>query len=169
MTVSPSHAATVLEALDYLAAYPYGCVEQTMSRFLPTTITAQVLRNLKIRKPDLEQELPHMIKSGLQRLYGFQHRDGGWGWWKNDASNPFTTAYVVFGLAQARKADVAVDGRVMKRAITVRPPRWPRRARPPSSVRTSCTRLSAAGVKLPDVRNALADDLTRRSRRRCRR
>ena len=27
-------------ALDYLTGYPYGCTEQTMSRFLPTVIVA---------------------------------------------------------------------------------------------------------------------------------
>ena len=28
----------------------------------------------------------------------FQHDDGGWGWWKNDQSDPFMTAYVIDGL-----------------------------------------------------------------------
>ncbi|MDH3590246.1 MAG: hypothetical protein OER88_00090, partial [Planctomycetota bacterium] len=158
VTVSPSHAATVLDALEYLASYPYGCVEQTMSRFLPTTITAQVLRRLKIRKPDLEAELPHMIRAGLQRLYGFQHQDGGWGWWKNDASNPFTTAYVVFGLAQARAADVAVDAGVFQRGIQASR-RMIAKAKSPEQRTYLLYALSAAGISLPDVRNALADDL----------
>ncbi len=156
VTVSPSHAATVLEALDYLAAYPYGCVEQTMSRFLPTALTAQVLRRLKISKPELEAELPHMIQSGLQRLYGFQHQDGGWGWWKNDASNSFTSAYVVFGLAQAQNADVNVSDRVLKRGIAFAI----KRAEVATSVEERAYllyALSAAGESLPRVRNALAD------------
>ncbi|MHC4958357.1 MAG: alpha-2-macroglobulin family protein, partial [Planctomycetota bacterium] len=76
VVVSPTHAATVLDALDYLADYPYGCVEQTMSRFLPSTITAQVLRKLNLSRPELEKELPDMISAGLQRLYNFQHNDG---------------------------------------------------------------------------------------------
>jgi len=28
-------------------------------------------------------------------LYSFQHSDGGWGWWKEDESDHFMTAYVV--------------------------------------------------------------------------
>ena len=42
--LNPSLAAQMLEALPYLADYPYGCVEQTMSRFLPTVIAQKTLR-----------------------------------------------------------------------------------------------------------------------------
>ena len=35
--VAPSIAATLLDALPYLIDYPYGCVEQTISRALPST------------------------------------------------------------------------------------------------------------------------------------
>jgi uncharacterized protein YfaS (alpha-2-macroglobulin family) len=31
--VAPSMATTMLDALPYLIDYPYGCTEQTMSRF----------------------------------------------------------------------------------------------------------------------------------------
>src|SRR5205085_1131011 len=41
--VSPSLAVTMLDALPYLVDYPYGCVEQTMSRFLPAAIVAHTL------------------------------------------------------------------------------------------------------------------------------
>ena len=49
--LNPSLAAQMLEALPYLADYPYGCVEQTMSRFLPTVIAQKTLRQSGI---DLE-------------------------------------------------------------------------------------------------------------------
>lgn len=42
---NPSFAATMLDALPYLADYPYGCVEQTMSRFLPSVVAAKVLND----------------------------------------------------------------------------------------------------------------------------
>ena len=42
--LNPSLAGQMLEALPYLADYPYGCVEQTMSRFLPTVIVQKTLR-----------------------------------------------------------------------------------------------------------------------------
>ncbi|MGH9940016.1 MAG: alpha-2-macroglobulin family protein, partial [Blastocatellia bacterium] len=35
---APSIAGAMFGALDYLTGYPYGCVEQTMSRFLPNVV-----------------------------------------------------------------------------------------------------------------------------------
>ncbi|HLY10833.1 MAG TPA: MG2 domain-containing protein [Planctomycetota bacterium] len=115
--VSPTHAAMVLDALEYLAGYPYGCVEQTMSRFLPTVVVSQALQKLGLDKPELKAELPAMVAAGLQRLYNFQQQDGGWGWWQHDASNPWTTAYVMTGLALARESDHLVSAEAFSRGL----------------------------------------------------
>lgn len=117
IVVSPSVASQILEALEYLAGYPYGCVEQTMSRFLPSVVTARTLQMLGLPNEKLARELPEMVGQGLQRLYNFQHGDGGWGWWEADATHPFMTAYVVFGLSQARDADFKVDANVLARGV----------------------------------------------------
>ena len=47
--IAPSMAVTMLDALPYLIDYPYGCTEQTMSRFLPAAITAKTLRDLGLK------------------------------------------------------------------------------------------------------------------------
>jgi len=41
------------------------------------------------------KELDDITKKSLQRLYDFQHADGGWGWWKDGDSDHFMTAYVI--------------------------------------------------------------------------
>src|SRR5207302_10522436 len=46
LNIAPSLASTMLTALDELVGYPYGCVEQTMSRFLPTVIVANAYKDL---------------------------------------------------------------------------------------------------------------------------
>ena len=107
--VSPSVAGTLFGALDYLTTYPYGCTEQTMSSFLPNVIVSQTVKEFKtasIRNPD---ELKAKVERGRNRLYAFQHEDGGWGWWKDDASDPFMTAYVVDGLTLASQAGYEID------------------------------------------------------------
>lgn len=45
---SPSLAGAMVDALPYLADYPYGCTEQTLSRFLPAVLTRKVLRDMGI-------------------------------------------------------------------------------------------------------------------------
>jgi hypothetical protein len=119
ISLSPSLSATMFESLEYLAGYPYGCVEQTMSRFLPTVVVANVLQKLGMKNPKLEADLPKFVQAGLQRLYGFQHDDGSWGWWKQDKANGYMTAYVVYGLATARHADLAVSDQALNRGIEV--------------------------------------------------
>ena len=45
---SPSLALAMLDALPYLIAYPYGCTEQTLNRFLPAVQTQQMLKRLGV-------------------------------------------------------------------------------------------------------------------------
>ncbi|AFH48236.1 Large extracellular alpha-helical protein [Ignavibacterium album JCM 16511] len=109
-SVSPSLAGTILKALDDLAGYPYGCVEQTMSRFLPTVIVANTFREISFPlKSETIEELPKYVEAGLKRLYDYQHNDGGWGWWTNDNTNPYMTAYVIYGLTLAKQAGYNID------------------------------------------------------------
>jgi uncharacterized protein YfaS (alpha-2-macroglobulin family) len=137
--VTPSMAVTMLDALPYLINYPYGCTEQTMSRFLPTVVTAKTLRDLGLKPEDIMgrvfggietnsaaathpdgkhslDEMDQMTQASLNRLYDFQHDDGGWGWWKEDDSDHWMTAYVVWGLSLARDAKVGLKAGVLRRA-----------------------------------------------------
>jgi uncharacterized protein YfaS (alpha-2-macroglobulin family) len=115
--LSPSLAAGLIDSLEYLTGYPYGCVEQTMSRFLPDVLVSQVLDRLGLENESLRAELPEQVEDGLQRLYRFQHYDGGWGWWEGSESEPYQTAYVVYGLTQARKAGYEVNEEVLQRGV----------------------------------------------------
>jgi alpha-2-macroglobulin len=112
---APSIAGAMFGALDYLTGYPYGCVEQTMSSFLPNVIVAQTLKDVKTASIKSSNDLNAKVQRGLDRLYGFQHDDGGWGWWKDDKTDPFMTAYVVDGLTLARRAGYAVHGDAIDR------------------------------------------------------
>lgn len=111
-----SLAAPILDGLSYLRNYPYQCVEQTVSRFLPNVITMRALTELNQSNPTLEENLRIQVNYGIQRLYADQKMDGGWGWFPRDPSNPLTTAYALIGLVEAKKSGFAVDDRVIQRA-----------------------------------------------------
>lgn len=138
--VAPSLAVTMLDALPYLIDYPYGCTEQTMSRFLPAVVTAKTLKDLGLQPEDVMSrvfggiearaggaappnlgakndlaKLNEMTDASLKRLYDFQHADGGWGWWKEGQSDRWMTAYVVWGLSLARDAKVQIKDNVLTR------------------------------------------------------
>ncbi len=138
--VAPSVAVTMLDSLPYLIDFPYGCTEQTMSRFLPAVVSAKTLTDLGLKpesivgrifggidptvaekthlkgKKDLGS-LNRMVEKGLERLYDFQHNDGGWGWWKKGESDHFMSAYVLWGLTLAESSGVLVDADVHERAF----------------------------------------------------
>lgn len=139
--VTPSMAVTMLDALPYLIDYPYGCTEQTMSRFLPAAITAETLRDLGLKPEDVMgrifggietnsaaathpqgkkdlAELDKITKAGLERLYDFQHSDGGWAWWKDGDSDRWMTAYVVWGLSLAKEAKVNIKQEALDQGLS---------------------------------------------------
>lgn len=106
---APSIAATLFGALDYLTSFPYGCTEQTMSSFLPDVIVAQTLKDVPTARIRSDNDLPKKVQGGLNRLYSYQHNDGGWGWWKDDQTDPFMTAYVVDGMTLATRAGFQIE------------------------------------------------------------
>ena len=52
---SPTLAGAAIEALPYLLDYPYGCTEQTMSRFLPAVLVQRSLVRMGINLADLKR------------------------------------------------------------------------------------------------------------------
>jgi uncharacterized protein YfaS (alpha-2-macroglobulin family) len=70
---------------------------------------------LGVQNAQLEADLPKMVDVGRQKLYGFQHEDGGWGWWFDDPSHDYQTAYILFGLAMTQQAGFEIDAGVIVR------------------------------------------------------
>ncbi|MFN3650180.1 MAG: alpha-2-macroglobulin family protein [Armatimonadota bacterium] len=65
--LNPSLAATMLDALPYLVEYPYGCIEQTVSRFIPAVLVRKTLADLGYDLEALEKrarELEEKARAG---------------------------------------------------------------------------------------------------------
>ena len=116
LTIAPGLQNLALSSYERLVGYPYGCVEQTMSRVLPTTLVYQYLLERGELDEDTEKELNNMITSGLSRLYSFRHYDGGFGWWHNDNSNIYMTSYVLYGLNKIVETGIVVDEEIILQA-----------------------------------------------------
>ena len=117
-SLSPTLMSSLLNTIDELVHYPYGCVEQTMSRFLPVLFVNNLIKTQNIKySSTLIENVSKYTNAGIRRLIEFQQSDGGWGWWKNDRSNPFMTAYVTYGLNFALSEGYNVDKLSYKSAI----------------------------------------------------
>ncbi len=115
--VSPSLAASMQSGLTYLKDYPYLCMEQTVSTFLPNVITARALKNAGLESTALQKNLDAQVRTALQRIYAKQHYDGGWNWWDGVNSDPQTSAYVVYGLIEAKDSGYSISEDVLANGI----------------------------------------------------
>ncbi len=117
LRLAPSVDGSLLDALIYLKEFPYGCIEQTLNRFAPGVQALRALKQLGTPNEALAKQLDGIVKTGLLRAYQLQNVDGGWGWWNGNASNPFTTAYTIVCVEEARQAGYAVNGTVREKAM----------------------------------------------------
>lgn len=117
LSLNQSVSGTLLNGLDYLIGYPYGCVEQTMSRALPNAVVARASEQLGVGGPDLSKRLDPYIQASITKLYSLQHSDGGWGWWLYDSSTQYQTAWVLFGLGLIERAGYEVEPKVIDAAV----------------------------------------------------
>ncbi|MDB4778265.1 MG2 domain-containing protein [bacterium] len=104
ITIVPSLISDVVESLEYLVQYPHGCVEQTMSRFLPAIAVKGVFDHANIKNEALEAKLPLVVDTGIKRLLELQQPDGGWGWHGGSATHEMMTPYALYGLFRAEMA-----------------------------------------------------------------
>ncbi len=118
VSLAPSMAGSMLGALDFLTSYPYGCTEQTLSSFLPNLVVMRALAALRLAPTERMSILDRQVSDGLRRLLDTQNEDGGWGWWRTEASHPFMTAYAVYGLQEARREGVRFDAYRLSRATS---------------------------------------------------
>ena len=161
---TPSVAGTIFGALDYLTSFPYGCTEQTMSSFLPNVVVARALKDLGVTSNVDRAALQVKIDKGLQRLYDYQHEDGGWGWWQTDDSHAFMTAYVLSGLSQARAAAVEVRPEAVQRARDWLKTQFDRSERVLPDLRAyMALALTEAGLRDAKVLDAVWSERTRLS------
>ncbi|MCM2249844.1 MAG: hypothetical protein NDI58_04645, partial [Geothrix sp.] len=108
-------------SLPYLIGYPYGCVEQTLSSFVPNLLVADLVKQGAMPDLDWKQltNLDRNIRDGVFKVYGYQQPNGGWGWYApNDFgldANPHTTGYAIQSFATMQRLGYAVDENVYRR------------------------------------------------------
>jgi uncharacterized protein YfaS (alpha-2-macroglobulin family) len=106
VTITPSIASGLVQSLDQLVQFPYGCVEQTLSRFLPAISVVDAIKGTSLATPTLTARSKKIAADGFARLRKMQHSDGGWGWWSYDDSDMFLTGWVLDGLLTAKRCGV---------------------------------------------------------------
>ncbi len=78
---SPTIAGAVVDAIPYLASYPYGCTEQTLNRFVPAVIAQRMLKNLKINLAEVKAKRANL---NPQELGDAGERAAQWKQWQRN-------------------------------------------------------------------------------------
>jgi hypothetical protein len=90
--------------LDYLADYPYLCLEQRLSSILPFIVAPQIIQDFKL-SPLEPKEIVKRVQNTIKDIYGCQKENGGFGLWPDSAmESPYITCYAVFALLKAQAA-----------------------------------------------------------------
>lgn len=85
-----------------LARYPYGCVEQTLSKLLPYFAAARSARANGAALPAMDDGYRERLRRGLARMRELQRGDGTFSFWPGGEPEPYMSALVLHGLALLR-------------------------------------------------------------------
>jgi len=127
--LSPSLAGSLLSALDVSDSPDTSLsAEATVSYLLPNLEVYRALNGGGLSDPKLTERVTSNAAASISRLLSLQNEDGGWNWWgksgvtidgtQSNASDPYISAYVFFGLLRAREIGMSVDENALQRAGT---------------------------------------------------
>jgi len=121
LSVNPSPVTQIIKSVEYLNEYPYGCLEQTINKFLPNLAMLKLLKGSGYSKaiPEkLRNQVESNIPDGIQRIVKAQNYDGTWGWWEGDRGNTYTTGFAMYSLFQARNYGYPVSDYTFSQGLT---------------------------------------------------
>jgi uncharacterized protein YfaS (alpha-2-macroglobulin family) len=109
LSVNPNPIVLMIKACKYLNEYPYGCIEQTVNRYLPNLALKKILEQKGYGKVVVVENVDEKINLGTERVSRMQNNDGTWGWFSGDRGNEFLTGYVMQALKSAKDGKYDVD------------------------------------------------------------
>lgn len=124
LRLAPGLSGVMLEALPYLAEFPYACAEQTASRFVPALATRAVLEDLGFDKSRIQDRLDAlasltpkppetltldgMAEAGITRLRSMQNSSGAFSWLPGGRDDAYMTSYLLWALAWASQSGLDI-------------------------------------------------------------
>ncbi|MDD5628129.1 MAG: MG2 domain-containing protein [Elusimicrobia bacterium] len=113
--LSPTALAGLGEGARFLLEYPYGCLEQRLSRMLPVIAGAELTSAFGLGTVG---SLKAKVQSELDRLSDFQAPSGGFAYWPSPSrADPYVTAYALEVAALAGKEGFRLPAAVLAKAV----------------------------------------------------
>jgi hypothetical protein len=123
LSLSSTPLSGLAHGIEQLIEYPYGCTEQTVSRMVPLLALSDLADSFGVRLPKTPPgprpggKLAVALHDAVDSVIANQRRDGGFGLWPDsDESDPWITAYALWGLGEARRRGLPVRDEITRRA-----------------------------------------------------
>ena len=113
--LSSSVLAGMKRGIEHLFDYPYGCLEQRLSRILPLIVGEEIINQFKLA-PVTGKELRDSVQKVLDEVSQYQTYDGGFVYFKESCCPcPYLSAYTMYVLKRAKDANYKVNQRRIER------------------------------------------------------
>jgi len=112
--LSPTALSGLNEGARYLLEYPYGCLEQKLSRSIPVITGAELIETFNLGGLGT---LKAEVQKVFDKLGDYQHPSGGFCYWAGTCwkPDPYLSAYALEAAALGLKEGYKVDPGVLKR------------------------------------------------------
>ncbi len=112
--ISPTALTGLNEGARYLLEYPYGCLEQKLSRSMPVIYWAELIQTFGLGSMGTLQA---EVQKVFDKLSDYQHPSGGFCYWTGGCSqpDPYLSAYALEAAMLAQRQGYKVDAGVLKK------------------------------------------------------
>uniref|UniRef100_A0A7V0Z5Y7 Alpha-2-macroglobulin family protein n=1 Tax=candidate division WOR-3 bacterium TaxID=2052148 RepID=A0A7V0Z5Y7_UNCW3 len=115
ISLSSSILAGMKQGIEHLLDYPYGCLEQRLSRILPLIVGEDIINQFKLA-PVTGKELRDSVQKVLDEVLQYQTYTGGFLYFKESCCPcPYLSAYTMFVLKRAHNAGYRIDQKVVEK------------------------------------------------------
>lgn len=109
LTAASTALVGLEHSIEYLITYPYGCLEQQLSRILPIILAEDMVRAFDLH-PIRGRDLRETVQNVLNQLNQFQTDFGGFALWRGNRQNaPYVSAYALYTIAEAERHGYIVE------------------------------------------------------------
>jgi uncharacterized protein YfaS (alpha-2-macroglobulin family) len=116
VTVDRTGMGDLEPSLRYLVEYPYGCLEQTLSRMVPLVAAKDLATSLGFQGL-AKTKMNEFLKAGIAKVARHQQGDGHFSLWPQSDTHPHLTVYALWGLSVARQAGLDVPKETLDRGV----------------------------------------------------
>lgn len=118
LIISKSPMIQFTEDLNYLLGYPYGCIEQTVSKAFPQIYFHDLVKSIGIEK--MQRSNPNYnVQEAIRKIQTMQLYDGSFSYWPGGSRTSWwSTVYATHFLYEAKKAGFEVDAKILDRVFS---------------------------------------------------